>query len=675
MKKILFFALALMFAGTTAYSQCLDFNDGPYINLNQLGGAPCSETPPATVEITAFEIWKSEAYLLDGVQAGAQYTFSACNGVGGTAWPIDFTIVAPSGAVDAFGLNPGSICDLDWTATESGEYTLIVNEAGNCGATTNLQINNGNPAVIYNGGGTCPDPITDCEAGTNEGVSASTICPGDTTTLTVNGVIIPNTPTQGEAALEFTPVDPTNTSGLGGPFILTGPIVAGDNAYTFDNDLGGTLSLNNFPVLEGEWELKVVIRSDAAAAPFDFANRCDSTSSVTVNFLPVGDPSCDPVVCEAGNIADAAPQAVCPGDDVTLQLTGEDIPPSSNYALVWLFQDTTITDSVYVLPLSTASPANYNFTGDLNGFLATNGLDTIPPGVYAAFAGVFDFNANNGAGEYCDFTDNALLLTINAADSPECGGPVPCELPYPQVDPQSLSLVENPNGSLTFSWEPINGQIGCQVQAVVGDIQNPTQVATIIRAGANASSFTANANLLTPFTTYSFRVRCGCQQFPTVIAGPYTPIIDIVYGVNLVTLEAENFERRITADLVSNHVAVRPANPSMVEWPTIVSDAVTPVSGMKNIPAKEVKAERRSTFNVFPNPTTGTVNFEYNAASEGIVNVRVFDMIGKAVNDFTMATNKGENLMTVDLGSLESGIYMIEVREGNKVSVSRVIIE
>jgi hypothetical protein len=72
------------------------------------GGAPCDDGSGCPVnEINDFEIWADEAYQMNNVRADGTYTFSACNGTGGTAWPIMFTIVAPSGAIDAFGLNNG----------------------------------------------------------------------------------------------------------------------------------------------------------------------------------------------------------------------------------------------------------------------------------------------------------------------------------------------------------------------------------------------------------------------------------------------------------------------------------------------------------------------------------------------------------------------------------------
>jgi hypothetical protein len=104
----------------------------------EFGGAPCDDgTGCPFNEINGIEVWADEAYAMDNVAMGGTYTFSACNGVGGTAWPLYFTVVAPSGAVDAFGLDVGSICELTWTASEAGTYFIVVSEDGACGVSTN----------------------------------------------------------------------------------------------------------------------------------------------------------------------------------------------------------------------------------------------------------------------------------------------------------------------------------------------------------------------------------------------------------------------------------------------------------------------------------------------------------------------------------------------------------
>lgn len=134
------------------------------------GGAPCDDGSGCPFnEIQDFEIWADEAYAMNDVAMGGTYTFSACNSTGGTAWDIEFTIVAPSGAVDASGLDAGSICELTWTASETGTYLIVVSEVGACGNSSNDATDNGFPAI------TCvSSPETQCGASSIEEVAAGT---------------------------------------------------------------------------------------------------------------------------------------------------------------------------------------------------------------------------------------------------------------------------------------------------------------------------------------------------------------------------------------------------------------------------------------------------------------------------------------------------------------------
>lgn len=129
-----------------------------YNNFNTLfGGAP---TPNGSgecefFEITDFEVWMSEAYAMDNIQAGVAYTFSHCNGPGAGTWVAEYTIIAPSGTVDAYGAGDGDGCSMTWIASESGTYLIVINEAGNCGVAS--QTDNGFPAI------TCSDALTSIE--------------------------------------------------------------------------------------------------------------------------------------------------------------------------------------------------------------------------------------------------------------------------------------------------------------------------------------------------------------------------------------------------------------------------------------------------------------------------------------------------------------------------------
>ena len=141
--------------GPTTTTSWGDFND-------MFGGAPCEgETGCQTYEITDFEVYASESYLINKFIKGGEYSFSICNGAGAGTWVPEFTIVAPSGAIDAFGAGDGDSCTISWTATESGSYTIIINELDSCGTMSNSNVDNGYPAITCLGNTPCPDYCND----------------------------------------------------------------------------------------------------------------------------------------------------------------------------------------------------------------------------------------------------------------------------------------------------------------------------------------------------------------------------------------------------------------------------------------------------------------------------------------------------------------------------------
>lgn len=158
---------SLALVSLNAAAQCTTWVNpsptGGWTDFNTtFGGAPCDDGSGCPFnEITDFEVFADEAYAMANIQQGGSYTFSACNGVGGTAWALQFTIVAPSGAVDAFGLDSGSNCALTWTASEAGTYLIVVSEAGACGTSANDATENGFPAITCNGV-SCPAPQPGC---------------------------------------------------------------------------------------------------------------------------------------------------------------------------------------------------------------------------------------------------------------------------------------------------------------------------------------------------------------------------------------------------------------------------------------------------------------------------------------------------------------------------------
>lgn len=182
-------------------SPCISSAD-TWSDLNSAGGAPCfdgSNCVPTDANFTSFGIYGSETYLLDNVEAGFDYVFDMCTGVGAGSWIPEITIVAADGTtVDSWNgeAATGSSltfldqCSLEWTASQSGTYYIVINEMGtaagdapsqvDCG--TSLAVDNGNPTVTCGtNAAICPLPPANDEC---QGAVALTV---NSTCVTIEG--------------------------------------------------------------------------------------------------------------------------------------------------------------------------------------------------------------------------------------------------------------------------------------------------------------------------------------------------------------------------------------------------------------------------------------------------------------------------------------------------------
>jgi hypothetical protein len=270
-RNTLLATVAMLLLSVASFAQCTTAA-ATYIDLNNAGGAPCFDGTTCAITDPDFTsigigVFGSEAYLLDNVQAGAQYVFSMCTGVGAGSWIPAITIVTPTGTVDAFNLgttgNFAANCSLSWTASQSGTYRIIIHRAGDaCGTAFNTD--NGNPTVTC---GATPAPCSPppaCNIG-NLDVSASpvSLCPGETFALSTDG----SESTPGGFGVAFF----AEAGAAGGPFngqadqsfVITG---VASFPFSVSDDPEGLLSANSFPLLTGQWTLLNFAYSDPADA-------------------------------------------------------------------------------------------------------------------------------------------------------------------------------------------------------------------------------------------------------------------------------------------------------------------------------------------------------------------------------------------------------------------------
>jgi len=237
-----------------ASQPCLDWinpdPDSGWTDFNTtFDGAPCDDgTGCPFNEIIDFEVFSSEAYSVNDFQEGGTYTFSMCNGPGAGSWVPEFTIIAPSGEVEAFGAGDGDGCSITWTASESGTYLIVINEADNCGGGDNTATSNGYPALTCSGGPevACPDAGA-CAVGGLATTGETVVCdPEGTFTVETDGM--DTIPATGGFGWQFSD-EQGGTGGLAGGFTLTGS----EPSSTFDADLNGAMSGNSLDSLGGTW--------------------------------------------------------------------------------------------------------------------------------------------------------------------------------------------------------------------------------------------------------------------------------------------------------------------------------------------------------------------------------------------------------------------------------------
>jgi hypothetical protein len=93
------------------------------------------------------------------------------------------------------------------------------------------------------------------------------------------------------------------------------------------------------------------------------------------------------------------------------------------------------------------------------------------------------------------------------------------------------------------------------------------------------------------------------------------------------------------------------------------------------ISANDKKENNDKAIKVFPNPTTGYLNVEYDSKIFDIIQFTVFDMSGKKV--FSQSSSnllRTNNLFQLDLHNLSSAMYLLEVRNGSEISRIKFVL-
>lgn len=213
---------------------------------------------------------------------------------------------------------------------------------------------------------------------------------------------------------------------------------------------------------------------------------------------------------------------------------------------------------------------------------------------------------------------------------------VPCEAPYPAAT--GLTAVENPDGTVGLSWNPIPGSIGCQLN--IAELSSMNSVSLIISA-ADAASFTIPSNPLSSGESYAFRVRCGCSQNPLVI-GPWSPYEVFNYGGS--GIGENNFDTAFE-DLHTNG-EIHP-------W-------------------KLLSAEERDVF-LYPNPASNEFYITLTGSFSDLIEIEIYSLEGRKVK--TMMKPSSGSPVKIDRGNIPGGFYLVRIRDGAEVISRKILLK
>ncbi len=86
-------------------------------------------------------------------------------------------------------------------------------------------------------------------------------------------------------------------------------------------------------------------------------------------------------------------------------------------------------------------------------------------------------------------------------------------------------------------------------------------------------------------------------------------------------------------------------------------------------------ASTNGSFNLFPNPTSGRINLQWANQATGNADVDVYDMTGRRMGNFQLAMNETSGQKEINLGYLNDGMYMLNIRSQSVNYSGRTVIQ
>jgi subtilisin-like proprotein convertase family protein len=78
---------------------------------------------------------------------------------------------------------------------------------------------------------------------------------------------------------------------------------------------------------------------------------------------------------------------------------------------------------------------------------------------------------------------------------------------------------------------------------------------------------------------------------------------------------------------------------------------------------------------IYPNPNRGNFNIQFDNPSSNVIKVAVYDMRGRRIFENNYPTNQSTFNENIQLDNAQAGVYLVNVSDGNKKVVKKIVVE
>src|SRR5205085_3587552 len=106
--------------------------------------------------------------------------------------------------------------------------------------------------------------------------------------------------------------------------------------------------------------------------------------------------------------------------------------------------------------------------------------------------------------------------------------------------------------------------------------------------------------------------------------------------------------------------------------PTGPSYKLTQSGDLLNWPTGISSTETQSGFDVFPNPSSGSINISFAAASATLRSINIVNVMGQIVKQIPVAN---QSLYNINLSDITKGVYIVQCQFEEGIVTKKIVLQ